>query len=133
VSGPAKRTLDLNVETWDLAVCRLPPDAAVPDWAMRGPFHAITRTPAELSIVCLSDGVPSGVRAETGWRCFSLAGPIAFTETGVLSSIAAPLAAAGIGIFVISTFDTDYVLVPGPRLADAVRALESAGHRIRKS
>ena len=48
-----------------------------------------------------------------------------------MSSIAVPLAAAGIGIFAISTFDTDYVLVPGARLADAVRALESAGHRIR--
>ena len=126
------RTLDLTVEAWKLAVSRLPPDVPVPAWAMRGAFHAVVRTPAELSIVCPAADVPSDVQSEQGWRCFSLAGPIAFEETGVLSSIAAPLAAAGVGIFAISTFDTDYVLVPGRRLEAALRALESAGHRIRK-
>jgi uncharacterized protein len=124
------RTLDLLVEAWDLAVSRLPPDAPLPDWATRGAFHAVTRTPSELSIVCSFDDVPAGVRAEKGWRCFSVAGPIPFEETGVLLSIAAPLAEAGIGIFAISTFDTDYVLVPGARLPAAMRALASAGHRV---
>jgi len=127
------RTLDLTVEAWKLAVSRLPSDAQVPAWAMRGAFQAIVRTPAELSIVCPADAVPAGVRAEKGWRCFSLAGPIAFEETGVLSSIAAPLAAAEVGIFAISTFDTDYVLVPGRQLEAALRALEAAGHRVRKT
>jgi hypothetical protein len=125
------RTLDLTVEAWELAVSRLPPDAPIPDWATRGAFHALTRTPAELSIVCSADDVPPDVRTEKGWRCFRLAGPIAFAETGVLSSIAAPLAEAGIGIFAISTFDTDYVLVPGRQLDAAVRALEAAGHRVK--
>jgi uncharacterized protein len=127
------RTLDLTVEAWELAVSRLPPDAAVPDWATRGAFHAVTRTPAELSIVCEAAHVPGDVRSEKGWRCFSVAGPIPFELTGVLSSIAAPLAEAGVGIFAISTFDTDTVLVPGARLADAIRALESAGHRVKTS
>ena len=88
------------------------------------------RTPLELSIVCAAAFVPGDVRSEKGWRCLSVAGPIAFEETGVLSSVAAPLAEAGIGIFAISTFDTDYVLVPGRRLADAVRALAAARHRV---
>lgn len=126
------RTLDLTVEAWELAVSRLPPDAPVPDWAMRGAFHAITRTPLELSIVCAAALVPDGVRSEKGWRCLSVAGPIAFDETGVLSSVAAPLAEAGIGIFAISTFDTDYVLVPGRKLEAALLALEAAGHRVRQ-
>lgn len=125
------RTLDLTLEPWTLAVCRLEPDAAVPSWATSGPFHAIVRTPAELSIVCSADDVRPGVRAETGWRCFRVAGPIAFTETGVLSSVAAPLAAAEVGIFAISTFDTDYVLVPGQKLDGALLALAAAGHRVR--
>ena len=112
-------------------MCRLPPEAAVPDRALSGAFHAITRTPAELSVVCPSDDVPPGVRAEKGWRRFSLAGPIAFDETGVLSSVAMPLAAADIGIFAISTFDTDYLLVPGRKLEAALLALEAAGHRVR--
>ena len=125
------RTLDLTLEPWELAVSRLPPDAPVPDWAMRGALYSITRTPAELSIVCAADAVPEGVRAEKGWRCFRFAGPIAFDETGVLSSVAAPLAAAEIGIFAISTFDTDYLLVPGRKLEAALLALEAAGHRVR--
>jgi hypothetical protein len=124
------RSLDLTVEPWELAVSRLPPDAPVPEWAMGGVFHAITRTPAELSVVCPADSVPGDVRSEKGWRCFSLAGPIAFEETGVLAAVAAPLAAAGISIFAISTFDTDYVLVPGRHLDAAVRALAAAGHRV---
>lgn len=124
------RTLDLTVEAWELAVCRLAPDAPVPAWAMRGAFHAIARTPLELSIVCAAAEVPDDVRSEKGWRCFSLAGPIPFEETGVLLSIAAPLAAAGIGIFAISTFDTDYVLVSGRKLEAALLALEAAGHRV---
>ena len=127
------RTHDLTIETWELAVSRLPPEAGVPDWATRGPFHAVTRTPGELSIVCAAAEVPAGVRSQKGWRCFSVAGPIPFEETGVLLSIAAPLAAAGIGIFAVSTFDTDYVLVPDARLADAARALEQAGHRVREA
>jgi hypothetical protein len=125
------RSLDLTLERWTLAVCRLEPAAAVPSWATGGAFHVVVRTPAELSVVCSSDDVPDGVRAEKGWRCFRLAGPIAFDETGVLSSVAAPLAAADIGIFAISTFDTDYVLVPGRKLEAALLALESAGHRVR--
>ena len=124
------RTLDLTVEAWELAVSRLPPDAPVPDWSMRGAFHAITRTPRELSIVCAAASVPADVRSEKGWRCLTVAGPIAFEETGVLASVAAPLAEAGIGVFAIATFDTDYVLVPGRKLEPALRALEAAGHRI---
>jgi hypothetical protein len=104
--------------------------APLPAWATRGAFHAIVRAPSELSVVCLSADVPGDARAEKGWRCLRLAGPIPFTETGVLVSVAAPLADAGVGIFAISSFDTDYVLVPAVRLAEAVAALEAAGHRV---
>ncbi len=124
------RALELTLEPWALAVCRLEPSATVPAWAMAGAFHALTRTPRELSIVCAADAVPAGVRAEKGWRCFALRGPIAFEETGVLSSLAAPLAAAGIAIFALSTFDTDYVLVKAEDVEPSRRALESAGHRV---
>jgi hypothetical protein len=128
----APRTLDLTVEKWDLAVCRLGPEAALPDWATRGAFHAIVRSPGELTLVCEAAVVPAGVRAQKDWRCLSLPGPIAFTETGIVASIAVPLAAAGIGLFVISTFDTDYVLVAGEKLDAAAEALGAAGHRVRR-
>jgi len=124
------KTLALTLETWRLAVCRLEPAAAVPAWALSGAFHAVVRTPLELSIVCDEAAVPEGVRAEKGWRCFSLEGPIPFETTGVLAALAKPLADAGIGIFVVSTFDTDYLLV-ADRNADKARwTLEAAGHRV---
>jgi hypothetical protein len=124
------KALALTLEPWTLAVCRLDARAAVPSWAQAGDFHAVVRTPEELSVVCAAAEVPPGIRAERDWRCFSLAGPIAFDETGVLSAVAGPLAAAGVGIFAVSTFDTDYVLVPGRMVDAAVRALEAAGHRV---
>lgn len=124
------RTLDLTLERGELAVCRLAGEAEMPGWATRGAFHALVRSPGELTIVCDAALVPVGVRSQKGWRSLALAGPIAFSETGVIASLAVPLAAAGVGIFVISTFDTDYVLVQEERLDAARRALEAAGHRI---
>jgi uncharacterized protein len=125
------KTLDLTLETWALAVCRLEPEAAVPGWAASGAFHCVVRTPLELSIVCDEAAVPDDVRAQKGWRCFSLVGPIPFETTGVLAALANPLADAGVGIFVVSTFDTDYVLVADRNAETARRTLEAAGHRIR--
>ena len=124
------RTLDLEIEPWALAVCGLAEGAPVPEWALRGPFHSIVRSPGELTVICDAALVPDGVKSQKGWRCFGLLGPIPFTETGVIASLAVPLAEAGVGIFVISTFDTDYVLVPGARFDEARRVLAGAGHRI---
>jgi hypothetical protein len=112
-----------------VAVCQLPTDSAVPAWAMTGPFCSATRTPNELSIVCQERAVPAGVRSERGWRAMMLVGPLEFSLTGVLEAIAQPLAAAGVPIFAISTFDTDYVLVKEPTLEAAKAALTGAGHR----
>jgi hypothetical protein len=119
-------TLVLLPETF--AVCRLPADAPLPAWALAGPYFAITRTSDELSIVCVQAQVPSGVTCQPGWRCLQVAGPLDFALTGVLASLAQPLAAAGVSIFAISTYDTDYLLVPDRSLAAALAALRNAGH-----
>jgi hypothetical protein len=116
-----------------LAVCRLAAGDAFPHWLPPHGFLSVTRTPDELSIVCPQDTMPAGVRCEPGWRALAVAGPLDFGLTGILVSIAAPLAEAGISIFAISTFDTDYVLVKAERLDDAVEALRRAGHRILSS
>ena len=73
--------------------------------------------------------MPAGIHHEGGWRVLAVRGPLAFELTGVLASLASPLAAAGVSIFALSTFDTDYLLVPGDRLETALAALEAAGHR----
>jgi hypothetical protein len=112
-----------------LAVCRLSPQDAIPSWAT-GEFLSITRTPTELSIVCGQELVPAGMKCEAGWRVFEVAGPLEFALTGVLAAIATPLAAAGVSIFALSTFNTDYVLVKEDKLAEAMAALRAAGHEV---
>jgi hypothetical protein len=105
------------------AVARLAPDAAVPEWADRGAFVTITRTSEELSIVTEEENVPADVRTERGWRCLKLEGPIPFETIGVAAKFTGALAAAGVSVFVVSTFDTDYVLVKDEALPRAVTAL----------
>jgi uncharacterized protein len=118
----------------DYSVNRLPGAAPIPSWADGDGFVSISRTPGELSIVCLSSRVPvardAGCRSEQGWTCLQLVGPFAFDLTGVLLAVLEPLANASVGIFAVSTFDTDYVMVKTTQLAGTVAALTSAGHTI---
>jgi hypothetical protein len=111
-----------------LAVCRLAPDAPIPAWALQGKLFSITRTPDELSIVCLEDRAIEAPSGEGGWVALKLEGPFPFSMTGVLASFLQPLAEAQIPIFAISTFDTDYVLIKHKDLDAANSALTAAGH-----
>lgn len=122
-------TIHLRVRPGTLAICRLGPDEAVPAWA-RGSFVSVTRTRDELSVVCDEAEVPGDGRAERGWRAFEVEGPLDFSLTGVLAGLTAPLATAAIPVFAVSTFDTDYLLVPGHRLSEAVDALRRAGFQL---
>jgi hypothetical protein len=126
-----RRLSTLRLLPHRLAVCRLSALDAVPEWAT-GEFLSITRTAGELSIVCGEELVAAGVKCEGGWRVFEIAGPLEFALTGVVAGIASPLAAAGVSIFAVSTFDTDYVLVKEDKLAEAIVALRAAAHEIEK-
>ncbi len=130
----ASRRLDLCLLPQRLAICRLDATDAIPDWIshrrQEGGFLSITHTPDELSLVCSESLVPAGIIAQRGWRGLAVRGPIDFQETGVLVSLAAPLAASQVSIFVVSTYDTDYLLVPADDLGLAVDVLRQAGHRI---
>src|SRR5262245_3044723 len=112
------------------AVCRLPTDAAIPAWAMASDFLSVTRTPDEVSLVCREDRVPAGIRSERGWRCLRVAGTLEYGQVGILASLVGPLVEAGLSLFVISTFDTDYVLVKEVDLGRAVEAWRRAGHEL---
>jgi hypothetical protein len=113
------------------AVAQLSADSSLPEWAFASDgIASVTRSADELSVVCLAALVPAGVRSDGGWCCLKLKGPFAFDQVGILSSFAVPLAQAGVGIFAISTFDTDYILVKESQRELAVKALVSAGHTI---
>ena len=126
--------LDLDLLPEDYAVCRLPADADVTRLLAAGPddkkLFSVTWTPDEVSVICPADRVPEGTTVETPWRCLRVVGPLDLALTGILASLTAPLAAARVNIFAFSTFDTDYLLVPAVRVAEAIDALTAAGHRI---
>lgn len=124
------RRLTISTLPGRLAVCGLDPGAQVPAWATIGPLISVTRAGEEVSVVCAEAAVPDGVKCEKGWRCLRIRGPLAFAETGVLSSLAAPLARAGISIFVVSTYGTDNILVKEELLGTAQAVLASEGHTI---
>lgn len=112
------------------AVCRLDNQAPLPDWAMKAAFCSVTRTADELSIVCAESDVPKEVHCENGWRILKLEGPFEFSLVGILLAVLRPLAEHGVGIFALSTYDTDYVLVKELQLDQALSALAEAGHQV---
>jgi hypothetical protein len=112
------------------AVVRLEPDDDLPTWLRSGHFWSATRSDSELSIVCRQDDVPEDSSAERGWCAFEVAGPLDFSLTGVVASLVTPLAEAAVPIFVLSTFETDYLLVREHDLHRSVEALTDAGHEV---
>lgn len=129
----ASVNLTLRVVPGSYSVSQLPADEPIPEWADGEGFVSIGRTADELSLVCLTSRVPNdhpGLTTEPGWACLELVGPFAFTLTGILAAVLQPLADEGVGIFAVSTFNTDYVLVKEANLATAVAALRSAGHTV---
>lgn len=122
--------LTLEVLPGALAVCRMPAGSQAPEWLEVSSFASVTRSEHETSIVCEAELVPGDVVADTDWRAVRVRGPLDFGLTGVLLSIAEPLARAGVPIFAVSTYDTDYVLVKAQTLERALSALSSAGHTI---
>ncbi len=113
--------LTLNVHPGELSIVRLAPGDPLPAWldlAAR-PVVSVTFGANELSVVCPTHLVPPGHRTEGPWRAFEIVGPIDFALTGVLASVLNPLAAAGLSIFAVSTYDTDWILVRAGKFSAA--------------
>ena len=117
----------------DLSVIRLPPGSAVPGWALASGFYSITRTVEELSVVCPTARVPDGIDSEGGWCAIKVRGPLPFGQIGVLAGLTDVLARNRISVFVISTYDTDYVLVKRVLQDRAIGALADAGHTFERA
>jgi len=124
--------IHLTLETLStvFAVCRLDAAAPIPSWAYTGDFFSVSKTSDELSIVCPQSNVPHDVKAEKNWRCLKVKGQLDFALTGILASLATPLAEAKISIFAISTFDTDYLMIKQQDFDRAISALTQAGHSV---
>jgi uncharacterized protein len=124
--------LTLSLLGGEYVICRFAADVPMPAGVMAGPFVSITRTRDELSIVCLHDLAPPDTKVEPGWRCMRVEGPFELaTAVGVLAALAVPLARAGVSIFAVSTYDTDYLLIQQAQIAQATVVLEEHGHVVR--
>jgi len=122
-----------------LAVVRLPSSHSLPPWILSVvstcDFVSITKTSDELSIVCPESSIPdqsssTHQKVERGWVSFKVRGPLDFGLTGILAGLATPLAAQGISIFAISTYDTDYILVKENTVDMAMKVFQTQGHSI---
>jgi uncharacterized protein len=126
-----KALLTLTVLPGRYAISRLDSTADVPHWSVKGDFSSISRTPDELTVVCLEANVPSGIESEPGWRIFKCEGPLDLELPGIMASLAEPLAEANVPIFPIATHHTDYILIKEIHLDSAIRALSGYGHAVR--
>jgi hypothetical protein len=124
------KKLSLKILPGRMAVCRFEPSASLPAWMDGSGFYSVTRTSEELTVVCRETLVAADTTCESGWRCIRVKGVLDFSEIGIMFSITRPLAKAGVSVFVISTYDTDYFLVKEKELPKTIDALTAAGHRI---
>ena len=93
----------------------------------------MTRTTEELSIVCAEAQIPATVLCESGWRLFKIDAVMDFSLVGIVAGISAAIAGANVGIFVLSTYNTDYILVRQPDFSVAAAALRTAGYKVVES
>jgi len=120
--------LKLCVLDGNYAVCRLSCKGHIPEWAAKESLVSITRSKKELTIVCDKKLVPDDYEKNEDWRCIKIVGSFELDAVGVIASVSVPLAEKEISIYVVSTFDTDYFLVPAKELGEATLALKDFGH-----
>jgi hypothetical protein len=122
--------MDLVVRPETLAVCQLRPGQPWPEAPGDGSLFSAVSAGEERTLVCRADLAPGGARIESPWRALTVQGPLDFALVGVMAGLTAPLARAGVSVFVVSTFDTDHVLVRAEVLGDAAEALTDGGHTV---
>ncbi|PKN94792.1 MAG: hypothetical protein CVU44_03010 [Chloroflexi bacterium HGW-Chloroflexi-6] len=123
------KPLKFYVLEGSFSIHRLKPGDSIPKALFASPFYAITKSENELSIVAAEQIAINSEKSEPGWSALRVDGTLDFSETGILAGISSVLAKAGLSIFAISTFDTDYILIKSEQLKKAKAALTEAGHK----
>lgn len=123
------KTLKFAILNGSYCIHRLKRGTVLPKLLFTTPFYSISQTEDELSVIAPIAVKLEAEKTESGWSVLKVVGPLEFSETGILAGIASTLAEAGISIFAISTYDTDYILVKDAQLRAAKEALTAAGHK----
>ncbi|PKM49767.1 MAG: ACT domain-containing protein [Firmicutes bacterium HGW-Firmicutes-7] len=122
--------LSLVILSERFCIIRFNSSDEVPNWKNRSSWYSITKTLDELSIVCEEAVVPAEVKGDFGWRCIKVLGPLEFGQVGILAGLSKVLAEKHISIFVVSTYDTDYILLKEASLNPAIEVLRMNGYNI---
>jgi hypothetical protein len=122
-----RQDLRLSLLRGRFAICQLPASAAAPGPPPDASLWSLTRTADELSLVLPEEYADHRWRVEAGYRCLTIKGPLPFSAVGILAQLSSALADAGVPLFALSTFDTDYLLVPDEHLPAALAALQERG------
>ena len=113
---------------YNLTVCKL---EKITDMNTVSEFYFIGKTDEELSLVCKTEDAPANtVERDDGWKCFRIEGVLGFSMIGILSKLSGILAENNIGIFAVSTYNTDYILVKEENFEKALTVLKAEGYRI---
>ncbi|WP_416416389.1 ACT domain-containing protein [Paenarthrobacter aromaticivorans] len=129
-SNDTAHSISLVLLDGDYSICRFEPKTQVPPLSGPSDIYSLTTTHLETSLVCSTAAVPAGGRTESGWRVLYVEGPIPFDLTGVIAGITSTVAAAGLPVFVLSTFDSDLLLLRGESLDKAIAALNGSGYLV---
>jgi uncharacterized protein len=123
--------MDLVILPGIYSIYRFAPGTAIPDWINTSDFFSVTGSADELSVVATRcDAVPPGTKANHGWKAIKISGQLDFSLVGIIAEISGILRDSGIPIFVISTFDTDFILVKSEKLEVAIGSLRDKGYNI---
>jgi hypothetical protein len=127
-----QKTFAISVLKDTYAICRMSLFEPLPDWILKYSLSSITRTAEDYTVVCPIESIPGGDKAifEGAWKCLKIHGPLDFNEVGVISSLTGVLSAANISVFVLSTYETDYILIKRMYLEKALQVLSDSGHQI---
>ena len=120
--------MELKRLPYALTICKA---ADISEIDLNAPFYFVGRTDEEISLVCRTEDTPVRTTArEDGWKAFRIEGILDFSLVGILADLSRILAENGIGIFAVSTFNTDYILVKAENFDRAGRTLAEAGYGI---
>ena len=125
----ASQKLVLSVLSETFTIHKLSHDESIPEEILNCNYYSVSKTENELSLVCSEVIEVQSLQSSKGWKCIKVAGPLDFNLTGILAGISDILVKENISIFVISTFDTDYILVRTQDLSSARTTLGQAGYK----
>ena len=118
-----KGRLPITILPGDYTILQMQPGSDIPDWVDKNMFWSVTDTGEEMTVISSGESVPDGYPHKCSMKIFKIDCKLDFHLTGILSSITAPLAEAGIPIFAISTFDTDYIFIEMEKAYEAAAVL----------